>query len=191
MISAEKKDFLEKLKNRDKDTIAELVNKYHKSLIAGAMAQKLSLERAEDVVAETWKVFFEKADNFEGRSHIRTYLYGIMYNKIREAKRKLMREDLYDDPNKILESNFNEKGFWTYRPSTPDKFIEAADIQGALDECVKDLSDNQRKIYYLKEIEDYSHNQICNLLDFSMTNIKVILHRARNQVRRCVEGRIQ
>ena len=189
-LTKEKEEFLEKLKNRDRETISELVNKYHKNLIAGARAQKLSEDMADDAVAETWKTFFEKADNFEGRSHVRTYLFGILYNKIREIKRKMNREDLYDDPNNILEANFNKKGFWTYTPSSPEKFIEAADIKEALDSCIKGLSDNQRKIYHLKEIENYSHNEICNLLDFSMTNIKVLLHRARNQVRRCVEGHI-
>ncbi len=187
----EQDDFLENIRNKDRETISYIVNKYHKDLMAGALAQKLSIGSAEDAVAETWKTFFEKADNFEGRSRVKTYLYGILYNKVREIKRKLNKEDFYDDPNNVLESNFDAKGFWTYRPSSPEKFIEATEVQEALDECMEGLSDNQRKVYYLKDVESYSHKEICNLFDFSMTNIKVMLHRARNQVRRCVEGRIK
>lgn len=180
--------FLEALKGRDRKAIDELVRTHHEYLIRGALAQKMSLDEAEDVVAATWSIFFEKIENFEGRSQLKTYLFGIMYNKIREHRRFAQRFVEIDESSDILNSNFDEKGAWAYTPSDPDQFIHAMELQGALKDCMKHLSDKQQKVFYLKEIHEEETQNICELLNISKTNLKVILHRSRNQIRRCVEG---
>lgn len=181
-------EFIDLLRQRDHGAISMLIDRLQSNLIKGALAQKISMEQAEDAVAETWSTFFEKIENFEGRSQIKTYLFGIMYNKVREAKRKVSRFVEVDDPNDFLGANFNDKGFWTYTPAEPDSFIQATELKSNLDDCLGGLSDNQRQAFYLKEIQGDSPKDICEELKVTMANFKVTLHRARNQVRRCVEG---
>jgi len=188
MIDFNSADFIASLKRREHRSISMLITEYQTNLIKGALASKVSMEQAEDVVAETWGTFFEKVDKFQGRSQIKTYLFGIMYNKIREARRKSSKLVEVEDPSDLLGSNFDSKGFWAYTPAEPDSFVQATELKGKLEGCLEALNENQRRAFYLKEIEGESPADICKEINISMTNFKVTLHRARNQIRRCVEG---
>lgn len=187
MFNSEK--FLLSLKKRERGAVNSLISEYQLSLIKGALSHKISFEHAEDVVAETWETFFSKIEDFERRSTIKTYLFGIMYNKVRELKRKQNRFVEVEDPQDMLGSNFNAKGFWAYTPSNPDDFIKAAQLKNSLEICLEALTDNQRRAFYLKEIEGENTKDICESINISLTNFKVTLHRARNQIRRCIEGK--
>jgi RNA polymerase sigma-70 factor (ECF subfamily) len=181
--------FISSLKRREHKSVSELISEYQSFLIKGALSHKLSMEQAEDVVAETWGTFFEKVENFEGRSKIKTYLFGIMYNKVRETKRQQNRFVDIEDPQDLLGANFDEKGFWAYTPAEPDAFIQATELKSNLDICLEALNDNQKRAFYMKEIQGESTSEICESIGITLSNFKVTLHRARNQIRRCIEGK--
>ena len=67
-------EFIQLLKEKNHDAFTSLIDAYHDALFYGALKSNLSEDQAEEVVQSTWVTFFEKAENFEGRSHIRTYL---------------------------------------------------------------------------------------------------------------------
>lgn len=189
MTDFNSEEFVSSLKRREHRSVSRLISEYQSFLIKGALSHKLSAEQAEDVVAETWGTFFEKVDNFEGRSQIKTYLFGIMYNKVRELKRQQKRYVDAEDPQDLLGANFNDQGFWAYTPAEPDAFIQATELQSSLDICLEALNDNQKRAFYLKEIVGESTTDICDSIGITLSNFKVTLHRARNQIRRCIEGK--
>jgi RNA polymerase sigma-70 factor (ECF subfamily) len=59
----------------------------------------------------------------------------------------------------------------------------------ALERCLEALSTRQRLAFVLKEVDGLSHAEICNVLDLSLTNVGVVLFRARNLLRECLEGK--
>jgi RNA polymerase sigma-70 factor (ECF subfamily) len=72
---------------------------------------------------------------------------------------------------------------------SPEKAAENQELAQALLFCMDGLSDKFRRIFVLKEIEGLSSEEICNEFDIQPTNLWVILHRARNRLKQCLEAR--
>lgn len=155
-------------------------------MIKGALKQGLSFDQAEEVVQSTWSTFFEKSENFEGRSHIRTYLFGIMYNKVKETWRsnKKYTHD-YDDSQ--IEKVFNENGAFKEIPKEPDQWLESKDFHSILQKELEKLPENQRMAFTLKEIQGEDTETICKIMGISSTNLGVLIYRAKNNLRLSLE----
>lgn len=184
------KSFISKLKKRDRQAVSELVKAYNKNLFHTCLAHKLNPADAEDIVQSSWATFFTALDKFEGRSHIKTFLFGILFNKIKENYRhhqKRKQEDCYDDINEL----FDDDGFWNYQPIAPDKFVDALNQRQALDQCYQKLPSQQQSVLYLKEFSGDSNEAICETLNLSLNNLRVTLYRAKSHLRRCLERLFQ
>lgn len=181
-------DFILKLKQRDHKSLTILIETYHQALFLGALKQKLATDQAEEVVQATWTTFFQNVENFQGRSHIRTYLFGIMYNKIKELWRS--NKKYTQDDSTTLESIFNEEGSYLSPPLSPDAWSESKEFITILMEELDKLPEAQRMAFYLKEIQGEETKEICNILDISSTNLGVLIYRAKNQLRVKIEGRL-
>lgn len=179
-------DFLTKLKARERDTVSFLFNQYHETLFKGAMKQGLSVDQAETVVADTWSTFFEKIENFKGNSHIRTYLFGIMYNKTKElwrSNKKYTQEyQEYEIDNMFLEDG-SHKGI----PQDPSKWVQSNQSIELIHTELLKLPENQRLAFTLKEIDGESTEDICKIMDVSSTNLGVLIYRAKNNLRLALE----
>ncbi|MCO4793715.1 MAG: RNA polymerase sigma factor [Bacteriovoracaceae bacterium] len=180
-------EFIDQLKSGDEKAIAALVKKYNKTLFNAALGQGVSVEFAEEVLHRTWAAFFENIQKFEGRSHIRTYLFGILYNKCKEfwrEKKKYIDNEEYDP---VVDSSYQDGG-WTYFPVETDKFVEATQTFEKIEECMEGLSPNQKMAFHLKEVQEEDTSEICNILGVSDTNLRVLIYRAKNRLRKCLEG---
>lgn len=184
------KEFLDKLKAREHSAVSHLVELYHDALFKGAIKQGLGPDQAEVVVQNTWGSFFENVEKFEGRSHVRTYLFGIMYNKAKETFRdnKKYTGD-YDEG--ALDSLFNEKGSFVKQPSDPHSWIDSKETTTTLAEELDKLPENQRQAFILKEVQGESSKDICNILNISNTNLGVLIYRAKNNLRIALERRFK
>ncbi|HEV7863645.1 MAG TPA: sigma-70 family RNA polymerase sigma factor, partial [Acidimicrobiia bacterium] len=80
---------VEALRRGDEQAFAELVDRYHSSLLRLAMSYVATKEAAEDVVQETWMGVLSGIDRFEGRSSLKTWIFRILVNR---AKTKGVRE---------------------------------------------------------------------------------------------------
>ena len=179
-------DFLKKLKVRDNEVVALLFNQYHRILFKGALKQKLSTDQAEAVVADTWSTFFEKIENFKGNSHIRTYLFGIMYNKIKELWRS--NKKYTDDYQEYeIDQLFLEDGSYKGTPQDPANWIQSNQTLEIIQHALEKLPENQRLAFTLKEVEGESTENICNILGVSSTNLGVLIYRAKNNLRFALE----
>lgn len=179
-------DFLVKLKQRDNEVVAFLFNQYHRVLFKGAMKQKLSIDQAEAVVADTWSTFFEKVENFKGNSHIRTYLFGIMYNKIKELWRS-NNKYTHEYQEHEIDQMFLEDGTHKGTPQDPSKWVQSNQTLELIQQAIEKLPENQRLAFTLKEIDGESTEDICNILGVSSTNLGVLIYRAKNSLRLALE----
>ena len=85
-------DFVACVRAGDRETLEAVIHAYLGQILRAARGAGLSPERAEDVTQATFATFIEVARRFEGRSHVRTFLFGILYKKIAEARRGERRE---------------------------------------------------------------------------------------------------
>jgi RNA polymerase sigma-70 factor (ECF subfamily) len=181
-------EFIQKLKSKDHESISYLVNEYHDILFKAALKQGLGMDQAEEVVQGTWTTFFEKVQNFQGRSHIRTYIFGILYNKIKELWRS-NKKYTHDYEDSAIEKFFQEDGNYLTNPVDPSDWSESNEFMDILHEELGKLPYNQKMAFTLKEVEGESSENICKILDISVTNLGVLIYRAKNVIRIRLEKR--
>ena len=176
-----------KLRQRENGAMEALVNTYTQPLMAGAFAMGFPEVDAEELVQETFVAFLSAIDRFEGRSQLKTYLFGILYNKAADMRKKQHREDSLDEIQEDYEKRFDDKGMWSKPPQGPEDSALTKEIQATIEKCAENLSASQRTAFFLREVEGESPEAICNVLGVSYTNLRVLMHRARMRLRECLE----
>ena len=167
--------------------MAEVVDAYLPHILNAARAVGLDQTKAQDVVQNTFTTLIEKASQFEGRSHIRTWLFGIFYRKVSEARRGLEKERRFDDIDEVVNGRFAADGRWQQAPQP--MAVYGAELNRLLEDCLEDVPLNQRMAFILREVEELSSEEICKILDVSRTNLGVLLFRGRNRLRECFEAK--
>ena len=189
MITIDHPQFAEKIRNREPEAIETVVRAYLTQILRAARGAGLDETTAEDVAQATFTTFIEKADSFHGRSHVRTWLFGILYKKILETHRETKRAQQMDNIDEVMEQRFNPSGMWTRPPPQVDTALYNSEIRKHLEECLEEVPTQQRMAFVLREVEDHTTKEICNILDISRTNLGAILHRCRNRLRECLESK--
>ena len=181
--------FLKKLRARDHGAISELVHCYTRQLFRASMGMGFDRNAANELTQSVWAVFFEAVSQFEGRAHVRTFLFRILYNKASEMRRDRNRFDSADPVEEVLEKRFSPSGHWLKPPVDPEGFLTGAELVETIEKCMERLTDTQKMAFSLREIEERETPEICKILGVSVTNLGVLLYRARNRLRECVEGK--
>jgi len=166
-----------------------VVETYLPQILRASRGAGLDLATSEDVAQATFLTFFEKVETFEGRSRLRTWLFGILYRKIQETRRKHGREIPSDEIETLVERRFDERGNWLNPPRGIEKSLESAEIRDAIDGCLEGVPMAQRMAFVLREVEGLISEEICKILDVSRTNLGVLMYRARNRLRECLEAK--
>ena len=182
-------DFAARIRERDAQALEEVVRRYLPQILRAAGGAGFARQLAEDIAQDTFVTFIETAPRFEGRSHVRTWLFGILYKKIAAARRNLGRDDEMDDVEEVFEQRFDDAGSWTRPPLPVDAEVYAAEVRQGIDGCLDRVPTNQRMAFVLREIEGMDTQEVCKILDVTRTNLGVLLHRVRNRLRECLEAR--
>jgi len=180
-------DFLTRLRSRERDTLRDLVREYMPQLLRAARGAGLNAQNAEDVTQNVFLTFLEKLDDFQGRSHVRTWLFGILYRKISEMRRSAQKESASDDIDEVMEHRFRTDGMWLKPPRWADDTTYDAEVQRHLATCLDDVSTDHRLAFMLREVEEMDSAEICRVMDVSRSNLGVLLYRCRNLLRECLE----
>ena len=170
------------------------VDQYGDLLYRFAMARVKDPSIAEDLVQETFLAALHSRDRFEGRSKARTWLIAILKHKIIDHIRRKMKEQTTDKLEVIAEideQGFDENGKWHLRPNKwdihPDTAYRQKEFMETLYRCLADIPDRLAQAFILREIDDYSTDEICKALGITATNSWVMLYRARMSLRQCLE----
>lgn len=152
---------------------------------------------AEDLVQETLCSALESRDRFSGKSSEKTWLVGILKHKVidhfRKSSRELTAIETHDLPDSDDADLFDEKGHWRIAPEkwkgSPDELLENKEFWEIFHHCLDGLSPAIRQVFTLREIDGLDSDQICKDLSITSTNLWVMLHRARNGLRQCLESK--
>ena len=122
---------------------------------------------------------------------MRTFLFGILYRKASELRRQDARPDSPDPIDDFMEERFNADDLhWRKDPVDPERFAVAAQTLELIKGCLDGLPTAQRMAFWMKEVEEETTEQICNVLKITATNLGVVLFRARNRLRECLESKV-
>lgn len=190
-MDIDSKDFINLLRNRDRNAYKRVVKTYTKQIFNAALGLGFDPQSADELIQRVWVTFFEIFEKFEGRSSIRTFLFGILYKKALEFRRESMKSDQIDPIDEIVEERFNENGMWAKPPLDPEQHWLAEESLDLIRKCLESLPITQRMAFHLKEIQEEETSDICNILDVSVTHLGVLLFRARNRLRECFENKMR
>jgi RNA polymerase sigma-70 factor (ECF subfamily) len=193
---------LEALRAGDEAAFVALIDRYHGPLYRLAMAYVRDHGVAEDVVQETWLTCLRSLDKFEGRSSLKTWIFGILINVARSRRRKesrlvplttLFRGDDSDSRRPTVDPDrFGGDGMWTTPPDSwsniPLSKVVQAETLERVKVAIEGLPLKQREVIVLRDVAGLEADEVCRLLSISAENQRVRLHRGRAAVRKMLEA---
>ncbi|MEW6160511.1 MAG: sigma-70 family RNA polymerase sigma factor [Verrucomicrobiota bacterium] len=145
---------------------------------------------AEDLVQETFLAALRNCARFSGHSSERTWLVGILRHKIYDHLRRHSRERSFCCdalPIRADQENSDEAMVWAYdiaeECAGPSRRMELAEFRQNLEMALGKLPPRLAQVFQLYEIEERPNSEVCAALQISETNLWVMLHRARKQLR--------
>lgn len=205
-VSTGEWELIEGVGRGDESAFERLVDAHGSSLLRFALHLTPSRAIAEEVVQETWVAFLQGLDRFEGRSSLRTWLFGILVNRARKAalreRRSFPLSELADenddevDPERFIPAGQRWAGHWRYDDPTvaprrwselPEARLLSGELKAEIAKAVERLPVAQREVFALRDVEGWITAEACDVLGLTQANERVLLHRARSKVRAHLE----
>lgn len=180
-------ELVARLRGRDPETLELLVREHARPLYRAARGMGFRKEEAEDLAQDVLATFLETLDRFEGRSRVRTWLFGILNRKALERYRYQKKENRHDPIEDVFEARFDHHGRWTRPPADLQRLAESRQLGEAIASCLDKLPPRQRSVFVFREMEGLETAEVCKILEVSATNMGVLMHRARSRLQECVE----
>jgi RNA polymerase sigma-70 factor (ECF subfamily) len=181
------------------------------TLIAGHHATMLAIARnyvgtravAEEVVQETWLAVLQGLDRFEGRSSLKTWVFAILVHK---AKSRGVREgrtvpfaslarapgEPAVDGDRFQSADEPFPGHWRRYPApwaaSPDVVAANRETVRVAMQAIAELPRTQQAVIRMRDLQGLGSGEVCEVLDVTPANQRVLLHRARSRVRAALEG---
>jgi RNA polymerase sigma-70 factor, ECF subfamily len=187
------------LREGDEQTFASLVDGWSGWMLRLAREHVPTSSVAEEVVQETWLAVLEGLDRFRGDAALRTWVYRILLN---QAKRRGLRERRTVpfaslgpddagptvDPERFQRTGEPHPGGWRRFPEEwPEHVALSREVHDVVATALTELPDRQRVVVALRDLGGHSSEEVCELLDISAGNQRVLLHRGRAVVRAHLE----
>ncbi|MEZ5572822.1 MAG: sigma-70 family RNA polymerase sigma factor [Halioglobus sp.] len=192
-------ELLTRLLAGEKAAFDLVVRRYHEPMKRVAMAI-VGEAQAEEAVQEAWLTVIRRLSTFEGRSSLRTWLFTVVANEAKSRLRKgrfsggKREVSIEDGPGDGLfdSQRWKSDGHWAQPPtqwhdSSPEALLSFEVFRKCLDMTLAILPEDQKAVLTLREFQGLDVEAICNILDISASNMRVLMHRARMKVYAMVE----
>ena len=188
------------LRRGDEAAFVSLVDRYHATMLRLARVYVADEAVAEEVVQEAWLGVLHGLSRFEGRCALKTWIFRILTNVARTRGRRehrciaFSRMEGADDGSgepAVDPDHFAQDGHWAMAPQSweeiPEERILAAETRAHIRAAVETLPARQKAVITLRDIEGWSADEVCNLLEITAIHQRVLLHRARSAVRQALD----
>jgi RNA polymerase sigma-70 factor (ECF subfamily) len=189
------------LKSGDESAFEALIGRYHGPMMRLAVSYLRDRGAAEDAVQETWLTCLRTLDRFEGRSSLKTWVFGILLNVARSRHRKESRilpfTTLFRRPAgegrgpTVDQRRFGGDGMWSSPPDSwtnvPESKLLDRETIDQVKGAIEALPAKQREVVILRDVAGFDSDEVCGLLSISPANQRVRLHRGRASVRKALE----
>ena len=200
--AAEEHALLERLRAGDERAFEALVARHYSTMLAVARHYVASRAVAEEVVQEAWLGVLQGLDRFEGRSSLRTWILRILVNKAKTRGARDARtvpfaslapvgEERAVDPERFRGPEDPFPGHWRAYPGNwqrlPEETLADREALDVVLATIHRLPPPQRLVITMRDIQGCEAEEVCEALDVSEGNQRVLLHRARSKVRSALE----
>jgi RNA polymerase sigma-70 factor (ECF subfamily) len=200
-LSPEDASRIEALQAGDESVFAALVSEHGRTMQSLARMFVRDRSVAEEVVQEAWLRVLRGIDGFEGRSSLKTWIFRILINtaKTRAAREgktipfSALDEEAAVDPVRFLDEG-RWVGHWSSPPSPwelPEVRLLTGEARAFIGHVVAELPASQATVLTMRDVIGCDSSEVCNALEISESNQRVLLHRARSKVRQALEEYMQ
>ncbi|MGS0686170.1 RNA polymerase sigma factor [Nakamurella sp. GG22] len=198
-------ELLQRLRERDSGAFAVILDAWSPGMVRLAGTFVSTDASAEEVLQDTWLAVMTGVGSFEGRSSLRTWVYRILVNTAKRCAERESRtvpwsswaDDPADnhgptvDPDRFQSAEEQFPGHWRDWPRPwppfPERQAMATELRAVLNGAVDGLPARQRIVVLLRDVEGYASHEVCAILDITVANQRVLLHRGRAAVRANLE----
>ena len=189
-------DLVRRLRSGDESAFAEVVDAYHSSMVRLAQTFVSSRAVAEEVTQDTWLAVLKGIGRFEGRSSLKTWIFRILSNRARSTGVREQRTTPVDvsDEAAVDRRRFDAGGEWSDPPAhwsdeVVDRF-SSGPLVAQVRAAISDLPESQRAVVTLRDLDGLSSKEVCDVLQISEVNQRVLLHRGRSRIRARLEDEL-
>lgn len=169
-------ELYEKFLKGEKEAFNTIVTRHRKNLISFIMKYVRNLDVAEDLAQDTFLYVLINRKEYDFKYTLKTYLYTIAkcraINHLKKAKRNIPLEENY-----IFETDIIEIDNELIKEENKKKILEA----------IKKLKQEYQVVIYLKDFQNFKYNEISKILNKTMPQVKMLMHRARKKLKQVLE----
>lgn len=186
-------ELLSRFRAGDERAFVELVARHHMTMLRLAQSFVASRAVAEEVTQDAWLAALRGIAGFAGRSSFRTWLFAILANRARTTGMREQRTTPLEGPEPAVNpARFGAGGMWSSPPvNWTDAAAERLDAQAlatTLQSALDGLPPRQRQVVLLRDVNGLSSEEVCEVLELSEANQRVLLHRGRSHLRTTLEA---
>lgn len=176
---------LRKLKDHDERAFAELVAAYQGQVYSLVYRMVGSRTEAEDVAQEVFITVFKNIGGFRGECRLSTWMYRIATNHCRNrikylSRRRVHEHRQYDEELARLQPSSSVAGSpTTGEVARPDHMVEGMQLERLVQEAIASLDEDHREVIVLRDVQNLSYQEICEITGLAVGTVKSRIHRAR------------
>ena len=193
---------LRALRERDEQAFESLLDRWYSPMLRLARTYVRSHADAEEVVQDTWLAVLAGIDRFEGRSSLKTWIFRILVNRARtRARREARSMPLSAVPaagGHGGSASGSSEPEWLFLPertgpllwhgssleaANPHDQLVNGELRTRIEMAIATLPARQQEVITLRDLEGWSAEEVCETLELTDANQRVLLHRARMKVR--------
>lgn len=175
---------LDRLRQREEDAFNEIVRLYGDKVFSLVFRLLGNRSEAEDIAQEVFVTVFKSVDTFRGEAKFTTWLLRIAVNHAKNRIKYLGRrpnesgglESVPDAPSRLV---------------APDAALEAAELEDIMQKAINALGEEQRVVLLLRDVEELSYEEICEITGLAEGTVKSRLHRARMALKDHLEENVK
>ncbi|HEY7946895.1 MAG TPA: RNA polymerase sigma factor [Acidimicrobiales bacterium] len=184
---------LARLRAGDVDAFVAFVRRHNGSMLRIARSLVPNPAVAEEIVQDTWMAIVRGISQFEGRSSLRSWLIAILVNRARSTgAREYRTVPVAPQEATVDASRFDEGGHWISPPQHFTQDVEDRVSAGGLSKRIRlsldELPVRQRQVVTLRDVEGLTSKEVCELLEITEGNQRILLHRGRSRLREELEA---
>lgn len=172
-----------------------LYRRHNKAMVRVASAILRNQASGEEVAHETWIAVLRNIGSFEGRSSLAAWIFTILSNR---AKTRVKRDGLsvaldMSDQGDNTEDAFDGRGNWKNLPElwdeiTPERVVAGRQVMDHVAAAIEALPPAQRSVLVLRGQQELETQDVCDILEITEGNMRILLHRARRTVRDAIDA---